>query len=155
MNCPYCTNCDTAVLESRSLPDEEGIRRRRQCKKCHKRFTTHEKVVNIDLKVIKKDGHVEQYSREKLLKGVNKACYKRKVMGEQIESLVDEVETKLLNRKTTEIKSSDIGKMVLGRLKKIDELAYLRFASVYMDFDEATDYKKFINDPEKLKISEE
>lgn len=153
MNCPYCLNCDTAVLESRGLPGEEGIRRRRECKKCNKRFTTHEKVVNIDLKVIKKNGKVEQYSREKLLKGVNKACYKRKVTQEQMESLVDEIETKLLNRKTVEIKSSDIGKMVLSRLKKVDELAYMRFASVYLDFDEAEDFKQFVADSGKLQIN--
>lgn len=150
MNCPYCSNEDTAVLESRGLPDEGGIRRRRQCKKCDKRFTTHEKVVNIDLKVIKKSGRVEQYNREKLLKGVNKACYKRKVSGEQMEELVDEIETKLLNRKTVEIRSSDIGRMVLCRLKKVDELAYMRFASVYLDFDEAEDFKRFVADSGKL-----
>ena len=150
MNCPYCSHEDTAVLESRGLPDEGGVRRRRQCKKCNKRFTTHEKVVNIDLKVIKKNGRVEQYNREKLLKGVNKACYKRKVLTEDMEELVDEIETKLLNRKTVEIKSSDIGKMVLCRLKKVDELAYMRFASVYLDFDEAEDFKLFVSESGKL-----
>jgi transcriptional repressor NrdR len=110
-------------------------------------------VVNIDLKVIKKSGKVEQYSREKLLKGVNKACYKRRVTADQMESLVDEIETKLLNRKTVEIKSSDIGKMVLSRLKKVDELAYMRFASVYLDFDEAEDFKQFVADSGKLLIN--
>ena len=104
MNCPYCTNEETSVLESRGLPSEVGIRRRRECKKCGKRFTTHERVVNIDLKVIKKSGRVEQYDREKLLKGIKKACYKRKVEEDEIENLVDEIETKLLNRKTVEIK---------------------------------------------------
>lgn len=153
MNCPYCLNSDTAVLESRGLPDEEGIRRRRQCKRCEKRFTTHEKVVNIDLKVIKKSGKVEQYSREKLLKGVNKACYKRKVTMDEMEGLVDEIETKLLNRKTIEIKSSDIGRLVMNRLKKIDELAFMRFASVYLDFDEAEDFKRFVADSGKLQIN--
>jgi transcriptional repressor NrdR len=144
MNCPYCLHEDTAVLESRGLPDDLGVRRRRRCKKCDKRFTTHEVVVNIDLKVVKKSGKVELYSRDKLLKGVSKACYKRKVESEEIENLVDEVECKLLNRKTVEIKSSDIGKMVLSRLKKLDELAYMRFASVYMDFSNAQDFKRFV-----------
>ncbi len=144
MNCPYCNNEDTNVLESRGLPGAEGVRRRRQCKKCEKRFTTHEKIVHIDLKVIKKSGKMEQYDRDKLLKGVGKACYKRRVAKEEIENLVDEVECKMLNRKTVEIKSSDIGKMVLIRLKKLDELAYMRFASVYMDFSDAEDYKKFV-----------
>lgn len=150
MICPYCNHEDTAVLESRGLPDEEGVRRRRQCKKCDKRFTTHEKVVNIDLKVIKKDGRVEQYDREKLLKGVGKACYKRSVTKEEVENLVDEVECKMLNRKTVEIKSSDIGKMILSRLRRLDELAYMRFASVYMDFKNAADFKQFILTPSDI-----
>ncbi len=144
MNCPYCAHIDTAVLESRALPGSDGIRRRRECKKCVKRFTTHEKVVNLDLKVVKKDGRTEDYDREKLIKGVKKACYKRKITDEKIEALVDEIEMKLLKRKTVEIKSSDIGKMALNRLKKVDELAYMRFASVYMEFDTAGDFRNFI-----------
>ena len=144
MNCPYCSHEDTAVLESRGLPNSDGIRRRRECKKCNKRFTTHEKVVNLDLKVIKKDGRLEEYDREKLIKGIRKACYKRVVSEEKIESLVDEIEMKLLKRRTTQIKSSDIGKMVLNRLKKIDELAFMRFASVYMDFNDANQFRLFI-----------
>lgn len=141
-------------MESRPLPECDGVRRRRQCKKCNKRFTTHERVVHVDLKVIKKNGKVEQYDRDKLLKGVNKACYKRRVTKEQMEEMVDEIETKLLNRKTVEIKSSEIGRMVLSRLKKVDQLAYLRFASVYMDFEEADDFKRFINDSHKLPVNE-
>ena len=147
MNCPYCNNVETNVLESRGLPGSEAVRRRRQCKKCEKRFTTHEKVVNIDLKVIKKNGKIEQYDREKLLKGVGKACYKRRVEKTDIENLVDEIECKMLNRKTIEIKSSEIGKMVLNRLRRLDELAYLRFASVYMDFNNADEFKQFILAP--------
>ena len=144
MNCPYCNNEDTSVLESRCLPGETGIRRRRQCKKCGKRFTTHEKVVRVELRVVKKNGRVEQYDREKLLKGIKKACYKRKVEEEEMENLVDEIETKLLNRKTIEIKSSDIGKMVLSRLLKLDDLAYMRFASIYLNFANAAEFKKFV-----------
>lgn len=144
MNCPYCNYEDTAVLESRDLPGESGIRRRRQCKKCKKRFTTHERLVHIDLKVIKRSGKVEQYDRDKLLKGIKKACYKRKVDDSEMENLVDEIETKLLNRKTVEIKSSDIGKMVLSRLLKLDDLAYMRFASIYMNFANAKEFKEFV-----------
>lgn len=144
MNCPYCNYEDTAVLESRDLPGESGIRRRRQCKKCKKRFTTHERLVHIDLKVIKRSGRVEQYDRDKLLKGIKKACYKRKVDDSEMENLVDEIETKLLNRKTVEIKSSDIGKMVLSRLLKLDDLAYMRFASIYMNFANAKEFKEFV-----------
>lgn len=150
MNCPYCNNEDTNVLESRSLPGSEGVRRRRQCKKCGKRFTTHEKLVYVDLKIIKKNGKVEQYDREKLTKGILKACYKRKVSKKVIENLVDEIETKLLTRNTTVVGSSDIGKMVLVRLKEIDELAFLRFASVYMDFQNASDFKRFILDSKQI-----
>lgn len=149
MNCPYCNNEDTSVLESRDLPAETGIRRRRQCKKCGKRFTTNEKVVHIDLKVIKKNGRVEQYDRDKLMKGIKKACYKRKVEDGEIENLVDEIETKLLNRKTVEIKSSDVGKMVLSRLLKLDDLAYMRFASIYLNFTDAAEFKKFVAGLEK------
>ncbi len=145
MNCPYCDNDDTAVLESRSLPGQEGVRRRRECKKCNKRFTTHERIVNLDLKVVKKGGRTEDYDREKLLKGVKKACWKRPVDDKQMELIVDEIEMKLLNRKTVKIKSADIGKMVLSRLKKVDGLAYLRFASVYMDFEGVSDFKSFLS----------
>ena len=144
MNCPYCDHDDTAVLESRSLPAQEGVRRRRECKKCNKRFTTHERVVNLDLKVVKKDGRVEDYDREKLIKGVKKACWKRPVDDNQVEELIDEIEMKLLNRKTVRIKSADIGRMVLSRLKKVDELAYLRFASVYMEFKGVNDFRNFL-----------
>ncbi len=146
MNCPYCNKEETSVLESRVLGSGDGIRRRRKCLKCNKRFTTHERIVNIDLKVIKKNGKVEQYDREKLMKGVIKACYKRSVRIERLEEVVDKIEGKLLNSKSTEVKSCDIGKMVLASLKKIDNLAYLRFASVYMDFSGLTDFKKFVNE---------
>ncbi len=138
------------MLESRVLSTGDGIRRRRRCLKCNKRFTTHERVVNIDLKVIKKKGRVEQYDREKLMKGVVKACYKRNVKTEIIEDLVDKIELKLMNKKTTEIKSCDIGRLVMESLKKIDNLAYLRFASVYLDFSGLADFKKFVNE---IKIS--
>ena len=110
-----------------------------------KRFTTHERVVNLDLKVVKKGGRTEDYDREKLLKGVKKACWKRPVDDRQMELIVDEIEMKLLNRKTVKIKSADIGKMVLSRLKKVDGLAYLRFASVYMDFEGVSDFKSFLS----------
>ncbi len=150
MNCPYCNKEETSVLESRVLSTGDGIRRRRKCLKCNKRFTTHERVVNIDLKVVKKNGRVEQYDREKLLKGIVKACYKRNVKMETIEDLVDKIEIKLLNRKSVEVKSCDIGRMMMEGLKKIDNLAYLRFASVYLDFSGLSDFKKFVNE---IKIS--
>ena len=146
MNCPYCNKEETSVLESRVLSSGDGIRRRRKCLKCNKRFTTHERVVNIDLKVIKKNGKIEQYDRDKLMKGVVKACYKRNVSLEKIEEMVDRIEGKLLSRKSTEVKSCDIGKMVMEKLKKTDDLAYLRFSSVYLDFSGFQAFKKFVND---------
>ena len=145
MICPYCNYKETNVLESRCLPEGGGMRRRRECKKCGKRFTTFEKVGNLDLKVIKKDGRVEGFDREKVIRGVKKACWKRPVTQEAMENLVDDIELKLLNRATTRIPSGDIGKMILARLKKLDDVAYLRFASVYLDFESATDFAKIIN----------
>ncbi|OGD71283.1 transcriptional regulator NrdR [Candidatus Collierbacteria bacterium RIFCSPLOWO2_01_FULL_50_23] len=144
MNCPYCENKDTAVLESRVLPLGEGMRRRRECKKCTKRFTTYEKVVNLDLKVVKKSGGIEDFDREKIVKGIKKACWKRPVTEEQMTDLVDDLELKLLNRMTTNVPSCDIGKMILSRLKKLDDVAYLRFASVYLEFASAADFAKLI-----------
>lgn len=144
MNCPYCNYNDTQVLESRLLSEGLGVRRRRECKKCLKRFTTHELVVNLELKVIKKDGRVEDYKREKMAKGVRKACWKRDVPEEKVEKLLDDIELKLLNRRTIQIKSTDIGEMLLVRLKKLDDIAYLRFASVYMEFDKASDFSKVL-----------
>ncbi len=144
MHCPYCENKDTGVLESRVLPLGEGMRRRRECRKCGKRFTTYEKVANLDLKVVKKSGVVEEFDREKITKGIKKACWKRLVTDEQVTGLVDDIELKLLNRKTTKIPSCDIGKMILSRLKKLDDVAYLRFASVYLEFENAADFAKLI-----------
>ena len=144
MYCPYCENNETGVLESRVLPLGEGMRRRRECRKCGKRFTTYEKVANLDLKVVKKSGGVEEFDREKIMKGIRKACWKRPVTDEQVTDLVDDIELKLLNRKTTKIPSCDIGKMILSRLKKLDDIAYLRFASVYLEFENAADFAKLI-----------
>ncbi len=144
MNCPYCTKEDTTVIESRVLPDGDGVRRRRSCLRCNKRFTTNERVVNIDLKIIKKSGKVEQYNREKLTKGVAKACYKRGISAVAVEDLIDRIEVKLMNRKGLMVKSCDVGKLVMSSLKKLDSLAYLRFASVYLDFDNFDDFKKFL-----------
>ncbi len=144
MKCPYCTNENTGVLESRVTADSSGMRRRRECSKCSKRFTTYERVGNIDLKVIKRDGQKQEFDRAKLEKGITKACAKRNVNEQDIQKVIDEVEMKLLNRKSTFVKSTDIGKMVLCRLKKIDAVAYMRFASVYLDFDNISDFMEMI-----------
>ena len=146
MKCPYCFNDESAVLESRESEDGAVLRRRRECVKCDKRFTTYERVENIDLKVVKKDGRKEDFAREKIIKGINSACEKRPVETEQIERLVDDIEMRFLNRKSTEISSSDIGRMVLTRLKKLDKVAYLRFASVFLEFGSVEEFRKEIRE---------
>lgn len=148
MKCPYCTSLETAVLESRESEDASVLRRRRECNKCRKRFTTYERIENIDLKVVKKDGRKENFDREKVKKGLKKACEKRPVELDQIDRLIDDIELRLLNRKSTEISSSDIGRMVLTRLKKIDKVAYLRFASVFLEFGSVEEFGQEIKEIE-------
>lgn len=142
MKCPYCNHTNTSVLESRISVDCTAFRRRRQCESCSKRFTTYERVEGIDLNVIKKDGSKECFSREKLKKGVLKATWKRPVSVGEIDTLVDEVEQKLRQRNSTEVKSWEIGKLVVNRLRKIDPLSYLLYASVYRDFRTLEDFEK-------------
>lgn len=144
--CPYCGNNQTSVLESRDSEDGQVTRRRRECQKCAKRFTTYERVEVIDLKVVKKDGHLENFDREKIKRGILKACEKRPVEGEDIERIIDEIEMRLLNRKSTEVSSADIGRMVLTRLKKLDKVAYLRFASVFLEFASVKEFRRILKE---------
>lgn len=146
MLCPFCNFDQTSVLESRDSEDGTVVRRRRECQKCRKRFTTYERVETINLKVVKKDGSSEDFNREKIKAGILKACEKRNCSEEEIENLIDEIEMRLMNRKSTEISSSDIGRMVLTRLKKLDEVAYLRFASVFLEFTDVNEFKKLIKE---------
>lgn len=146
MLCPYCSYNQTSVLESRESEDGLVIRRRRQCDKCSKRFTTYERVEIIDLKVLKKDGRLEDFNRDKVKNGITKACEKRPCNLEEIESIVDDIEMRLLNRKSTQISSADVGRMVLTRLKKLDKVAYLRFASVFLEFANVDEFKKIIKE---------
>lgn len=146
MRCPYCNSEETSVLESRDSEDGAVTRRRRECQKCGKRFTTYERVENIDLKVAKKDGRFEDFNREKIKAGIRKACEKRPVEEEQIERLIEDIEMRLLNRRSTQVSSSDIGRMVLTRLKKLDPVAYLRFASVFLEFADLQEFKKAISE---------
>jgi len=150
MRCPYCKNQETGVLESRiSDNGEVTVRRRRECVKCKKRFTTYERIGSIGLKVVKRNGEKQEYSREKLKKGLMKACWKRDISEEEVDQLVDEIEIKLLAKKTQLIRSSQIGRLVLSTLRRLDGVAYMRFASVYLDFDSVEDFKKVINQLEK------
>ncbi|WP_077621284.1 transcriptional regulator NrdR [Sediminibacillus massiliensis] len=134
MRCPNCQYKSTKVLDSRPIEEGRSIRRRRECEECGFRFTTFERLEEVPLIVVKKEGTREEYSREKLMRGLIKACEKRPVALEQIESVAVEVEKELRNRGTSEIQSKEIGEMVMDRLSSIDEVAYVRFASVYRQF---------------------
>jgi len=144
MKCPYCGDLNNEVIETRDSEDLIAIRRRRECVKCKKRFTTYERAENIELIVVKKDGRREKFDREKLRHGIIKACEKRPVSVDLINQIVDEVEMDLRNKDTVEISSKVIGRLTLNRLKKIDKIAYLRFASVYLDFTDISDFEKTI-----------
>lgn len=142
MKCPYCNNLDSEVVETRDSEDLTTTRRRRECSKCRKRFTTYERIENIPLIVVKKDGRKEQFYRDKLKHGVLKACEKTTVGLEDIERIVDEVERELKGFDTIEIESKKIGQLVATRLKKIDKIAYIRFASVFRRFVDVEDFEK-------------
>ena len=144
MKCPYCTHSQTTVTDTRDAEDQATVRRRRQCEKCQKRFTTYERVEGVDLVIIKKDGRKEPFSREKLRRGIAKATWKRPISATQIEELLDEVEHLLRMKDTTEVKSWEVGNFVIHRLKKLDPLSYLLFSSVYRDFNSLEDFKEEI-----------
>ncbi|MFZ3590734.1 transcriptional regulator NrdR [Bacillus sp. DJP31] len=134
MKCPSCQHNGTRVLDSRPVDESRSIRRRRECEDCQYRFTTFEKVEEIPLIVVKKDGTREEFSREKILRGLIKACEKRPVPLQKLEDITHEVEVELRNQGVSEIKSDVVGEMVMDRLAKIDDVAYVRFASVYRQF---------------------
>ena len=142
MHCPYCKSTETEVVETRVSEDGSNIRRRRLCSECKKRFTTYERIENITLIIRKKDGNSEQFSREKLKMGILKSCEKTKVTIDQIDKIVDEVERELLNEDSVEIDSKKIGRLVATRLKKIDKIAYIRFASVFQHFVDIEDFER-------------
>ena len=147
MQCPFCAHEETKVVDKRETDSLEVTRRRRECLKCEKRFTTYERV-EIDLRVIKKDGRYEKFDREKVKNGMLKACEKRHVTSEQIEEAIDKIEAALRIRASHEIKSTVIGELVSRELKRLVKVAYIRFASVYKDFEDiesfATEVKQLI-----------
>ena len=147
MKCPYCTQDTTHVVDSRPVAENTAIRRRRLCDECGKRFTTYEKVETIPLIVIKKDQNREQYDRSKIEAGVLRACHKRPVSAEQIHELVDAVETEIFNMEEREIPSSVIGEIVMDKLKELEAVAYVRFASVYREFK---DVNTFMDELKKM-----
>lgn len=144
MECPYCSNKESKVTDKRKSP--EGIRRRRECLKCKKRFTTYERIALEDIYVIKKDNRREKFSREKLEKGINKAFEKRPVAKEKVNKMINEIEEQIRKTGKKEIISSFIGELVMKKLKKLDNVAYIRFASVYRDFQDINDFKKEIRE---------
>lgn len=144
MECPYCFHTKSKVTDKRASRD--GVRRRRECLKCKKRFTTYEKVEVSDLYVIKKDGRRERFSREKLKAGVEKAFEKRPVPIDKIQQMINEIEEQLRKRGKKEVKSSIVGDLVSKKIKRLDKVAYIRFASVYRDFRDVADFKKEIKE---------
>ena len=147
MKCPFCNQANTRVVDSRPADDNTAIRRRRMCDACGKRFTTYEKVETIPLIVIKKDQNREQFDRSKIEAGVLRACHKRPVSAEQIHRLVDDVETEVFNLEEREIPSSVIGEIVMDKLKDLEAVAYVRFASVYREFK---DVNTFMDELKKI-----
>ncbi|MCX8195070.1 MAG: transcriptional regulator NrdR [Candidatus Micrarchaeota archaeon] len=141
MLCPFCRHRESNVIDTRDT-DDYRIRRRRECVKCKRRFTTYEEVEQEDLYVIKKDGRREKFDRHKLMTGVEKACEKRPISREQIEALAGWVESQLRKEGKQEVKSSQIGELVMKRLRKIDEVAYIRFASVYRSFTDIDSFEE-------------
>ena len=147
MKCPFCNQDNTRAVDSRPADDNTAIRRRRMCDACGKRFTTYEKVETIPLIVIKKDQNREQFDRSKIEAGVLRACHKRPVSAEQIHRLVDDVETEVFNLEEREIPSSVIGEIVMDKLKDLEAVAYVRFASVYREFK---DVNTFMDELKKI-----
>jgi transcriptional repressor NrdR len=151
VKCPYCGYTDSKVIDSRSTEDSRAIRRRRECLGCKKRYTTYEKIEDLPILVIKKNMDREYFDRNKILNGLIKACQKRPVSRKQLEGIADDIEKKINNKMITEISSTDIGELVMRSLKEIDEVSYVRFASVYRQFK---DINTFMEEIRKL-ISKE
>jgi len=147
MRCPFCNYEETKVVDSRPADQGNMIRRRRECFDCAKRFTTYEKIESLPLMVVKKDRSLEPFNREKLINGLLKACEKRPVSIDQIETLVDNIESQISNSLKREVESQEIGEMLMDALKDLDEIAYVRFASVYRQFK---DINTFISELKKL-----
>lgn len=147
MKCPYCGYEETQVIDTRETENLEATRRRRECLKCNKRFTTYERVEEAEIIVVKKGGKRERFERQKLMNGILKACEKRPIPLEKVEKLVDEVESDLRKRDSVEVESKVIGEIAMKKLKTLDKVAYIRFASVYREFE---DLERFEEELEKL-----
>lgn len=144
MKCPYCSNLEDKVIDSRISKDGATIRRRRECLECQKRFTTHEKIEDTLPSIIKKDGRREPFDGQKIRDGLTKACQKRPISIQQLEQIVDDIERSLMDQGMKEIKSSAIGEKIMRELHTLDQVAYVRFASVYRSFKDITDFMEEI-----------
>ena len=144
MRCPYCSYEESKVVDSRATDDYTAIRRRRECLRCSKRYTTYEKVEDIPILVIKKDSIRETFNKDKIMSGIVKACQKRPVSRSQMQNIVDDIEKIISNKMIVELKSEDIGEMVMERLKNVDEVSYVRFASVYRQFKDINTFMEEI-----------
>ncbi len=142
MKCPYCNNADTKVVDKRDSEDLSVIRRRRECLSCQKRFTTYERLEAIPITIVKKDGNREQFDRDKLMRGIIRACEKRPVPISEIEHLISDIEAEVKSMDSTEIPSKKLGEIVMDKLKSLDAVAYVRFASVYREFKDAKQFMK-------------
>ncbi|MCM8770336.1 MAG: transcriptional regulator NrdR [Candidatus Omnitrophica bacterium] len=142
MKCPYCGYKEDKVVDSRATAEDSAIRRRRECLKCGKRFTTYEYVEEVSLMVVKKDGRREPFDRKKILSGILRACEKRQISMEEIEGMVTSIERAIQKKTDREINSREIGEMVMEKLKKLDDVAYVRFASVYRQFKDVSQFMK-------------
>lgn len=144
MKCPFCMSSETQVLESRSVDEGKGVRRRRECTKCGKRFTTYEKIKGAAIWVIKKDGRREPFDREKVKRGIFRSLEKRPVSLDLVNDITEQIEREMLKKEKEEVSSRAIGRAILRRLKRVDKVAWLRFASVYLEFEDLEDFAKAI-----------
>jgi transcriptional repressor NrdR len=147
MKCPFCGHAEDRVVDSRESREGEAIRRRRECSQCERRFTTYERIDEIPYMVVKKDGRREKFERQKVLNGLLRACEKRPVSVAKLESIVNAAEVLVVESSDREVSTADIGRLLMDRLKKLDKVAYVRFASVYMDFK---DLREFMNELKEL-----
>ena len=145
MRCPFCGSNDDKVLDSREAPDGTHIKRRRECKHCSRRFTTFEQIEEMALYVVKSDGRREPFSREKILRGLQLSCTGRPVSHQTLEEIAGDIERMLYNRLEREVQSREVGDLVMERLRSLDQVAYVRFASVYRQFEDATQFRELVN----------
>jgi transcriptional repressor NrdR len=151
MKCPFCSNPDTRVIDSRLTDSNDSVRRRRMCEKCGKRFTTYERLENQPIAVIKKDNTRQPFDRNKILSGLIRACIKRNISTEVLNKIVDDIENESTKMSSNEIQSKEIGNLVLKRLKNLDKVAYIRFASVYKQFNNVRQFTRELSELQKSK----